>query len=192
MADSRIKSASEILSAFFDRDLVRRGEYYALFDRSWKSIAGGRLAPHSKPIDIKHGVLIVETEHQGWMQLLQLQQDRMLGEIQRRFPDLGVRSIAFRLGNAEGLGGISRGRDAAADASRSEVPLAATAEAPREDKRLFQPKAPGGAGRNEVSQAQPKDRSTVPPETPSKTSPSSVLPGELRDIFEKIRKNIRR
>ena len=81
MADSRIKSASEILSAFFDRDLVRRGEYYALFDRSWKSIAGGRLAPHSKPIDIKHGVLIVETEHQGWMQLLQLQQDRMLGEI---------------------------------------------------------------------------------------------------------------
>lgn len=177
MADSRIKSASEILSAFFDRDLVKQGEYYALFDRSWKSIAGARLAPHTRPVEIKHGVLIVETEHQGWMLLLQLQQDRMLGEIQRRFPDLGVRSLAFRLGEAESTDRISRNSDstgaapphevlnAAADAvttEASEAPEAATA-APQ--------KAPAGA--------------TAAP-------PSSSLPGELQDLFEKIRKNLRR
>jgi hypothetical protein len=41
--------------------------------------------------------LIVEAEHQGWMQLLQLDQDRILAEIQRRFPELEIRGIGFRL-----------------------------------------------------------------------------------------------
>ena len=100
MADSRIKSVSELLSAFFDQDMAKKGEDYAGFSRSWKSIAGPRLGEHSHPSDLRHGLLIVESEHQGWMQLLQLQQDKMLEEIQRKFPDLGVTGMAFRLGKA--------------------------------------------------------------------------------------------
>jgi hypothetical protein len=163
MADSRIKSASEILSAFFDQELVKQGEYYALFDRSWKNIAGARLAPHSRPTEIKHGVLFVETEHQGWMQLLQLQQDKMLSEIQRRFPDLGVRSMAFRLGDTDGLEKNARSAGAAMAATKSEPLDRARAAAMSEAPDAKVPK-----------------------------SPSSALPGELQDLFEKIRKNIRR
>ncbi len=167
MADSRIKSASEILSAFFDQELVKQGEYYALFDRSWKNIAGARLAPHSRPTEIKHGVLFVETEHQGWMQLLQLQQDKMLSEIQRRFPDLGVRSMAFRLGDTDGLEKNARSAGAAGVVPSSGA--LNTAEAAESSK------VPNTAQNTEVSKP-----------------PSSVLPGELQDLFEKIRKNIRR
>ena len=54
------------------------------------------------PSDIKRGILIVEAEHQGWMQLLQLQQDRILEEIELKFPDLKIRGIAFKLGNPGG------------------------------------------------------------------------------------------
>ena len=100
MVDSRIKTVSELLSSFFDQDLIKKGELYSGFGHSWKAIVGARLGEHSKPTDIKHGILIVETEHQGWMQLLQLQQDRILEEIQRRFPDLKIRGIAFRLGGS--------------------------------------------------------------------------------------------
>ncbi len=176
MADSRIKSASEILSAFFDRDLVKQGEYYALFDRSWKNIAGARLAPHSRPTEIRHGVLFVETEHQGWMQLLQLQQDRMLDEIQRRFPDLGVRSLAFRLGNAEGSDRDFRRENAAGEAPLPETAGAAAAAptAPVASTARTEPEAPSAAA------------------TPAAPAASSPLPGEIRDMFEKIRKNIRR
>lgn len=161
MADSRIKSASEILSAFFDRDLVKQGEYYALFDKSWKTIAGARLAPHSRPVDIRHGLLIVETEHQGWIQLLQIQQDKMLGEIQRRFPELGVRTMAFRLGDAKeaGLQKVARVElkaDDSADTQKGQVES-----------------QPVTADKEEKSSA-----------------PSTVLPRELKDLFEKIRKNI--
>ncbi|PKL05923.1 MAG: hypothetical protein CVV53_06980 [Spirochaetae bacterium HGW-Spirochaetae-9] len=99
MADSRIKSVADLLSSFFDKDLAREGQQFSGFGRAWKAIAGARLGEHSHPADIKHGILIVETEHQGWTQLLQLQQDRILEEIQRRFPDLGIRGIAWRLGN---------------------------------------------------------------------------------------------
>jgi len=102
MADSRIKSVSDLLSSFFDKDLVKEGQQFSGFGRSWKAIAGARLGEHSHPADIKHGILIVETEHQGWTQLLQLQQDRILEEIQRRFPDLKIRGIAWRLGNGPG------------------------------------------------------------------------------------------
>ena len=158
MADSRIKSASEILSAFFDRDLVKQGEYYALFDRSWRSIAGARLAPHTRPVEIRHGVLFVETEHQGWMQLLQLQQDRMLEEIQRRFPDLGVRSMAFRLGDREGL---------------PEAPPVAAAAAQEASDTAAAAAQEGSDGAAAAAQR-------------------PTLPGELQDLFEKIRKNLRR
>ncbi|MDX9826467.1 MAG: DUF721 domain-containing protein [Spirochaetia bacterium] len=184
MADSRIKSASEILSAFFDRDLVKQGEYYALFDRSWKSIAGQRLSPHSRPTEIKHGVLIVETEHQGWMQLLQLQQDRMLSEIQRRFPDLGVRSIAFRLGNSDGLERLPRGRKAQVEALPPESKPDAGAEAPQEDKMAEPSEARTEQAQGGRAEAEAKTKAAPP-------SPSA-LPREIRDLFEKIRKNIRR
>ncbi|MFZ3110057.1 MAG: DUF721 domain-containing protein [Rectinemataceae bacterium] len=102
MADSRIKSVSDLLSSFFDKDLFKESQQFSGFGRSWKAIAGARLGEHSHPADIRHGILIVETEHQGWTQLLQLQQDRILGEIQRRFPDLKIRGIAWRLGNEAG------------------------------------------------------------------------------------------
>lgn len=161
MADSRIKSASEILSAFFDRDLVKQGEYYALFDKSWKTIAGPRLAPHSRPVDIRHGLLIVETEHQGWIQLLQIQQDKMLGEIQRRFPELGVRTMAFRLG----------------DATEARLQKAARVELKADDSA-------------DTQKGQVESQSVTENKEEKACAPSTTLPRELKDLFEKIRKNI--
>lgn len=97
MADSRIKSASELLSSFFDADLAAKGREYSGFSKSWRTIAGPRLGEHTKPVDIRHGILIIEAEHQGWMQLLQMEQDRLLQEIGVKYADLGIRGIAFRL-----------------------------------------------------------------------------------------------
>lgn len=101
MADSGAKSVSELLSAFFDHDMAAKGASYSGFGRAWKTIAGTRLGEHSRPADIRHGILIVEAEHQGWMQLLQLQQDHILEEIKRRFPELEIGGIAFRLSHGD-------------------------------------------------------------------------------------------
>ena len=98
MDDSRIKAAREVLSAFFDEEKLRRGGRYAEFFSSWKSLVGEQLAAHSHVSDVKNGVLIVEAEHPGWIQLLQLRQSAILRGLEARFPELGLRSIAFRLG----------------------------------------------------------------------------------------------
>jgi hypothetical protein len=97
MGDSRIKDVSALLAAFFDGDKLRRGEGYANFFSSWEKIVGPRLAAHSKVADIDKGFLIVEAEHPGWIQLLQLRQSSILEDVARRYPELTLRGIAFRL-----------------------------------------------------------------------------------------------
>ena len=165
MADSRIKTVSELLSSFFDQDMVKKGELYSGFGNSWKVIAGSRLGEHSKPADIRHGILIVETEHQGWMQLLQLQQDRILEEIQRRFPDLKIRGIAFRLGE-------------------SGVPAGASASMPGRVSGLRPPEsAPESAAEKEVEKEAEKAMD-------EKAGQETKLPQDMVAMFARIRKNI--
>lgn len=97
MDDSRIKDVSSLLRAFFDDETAKKGGRYAEFFSSWKGIAGDRLAAHSKVADIDHHNLIVEAEHPGWIQLLQLRQSEILAAVSRRFPELELRGIIFRL-----------------------------------------------------------------------------------------------
>ena len=101
MDDSRVKKASELLSAFFDSEIAAKGASYVELSDSWRSIAGTRLGDHSQPKEIRHNMLIVEAVHSGWIQLLQLHQEKILAEVQRRYPDLGIKSISFVIGNGQ-------------------------------------------------------------------------------------------
>jgi hypothetical protein len=97
MDDSRIKNVSSLLSSFFDEEKLRRGERYSDFFSSWPALVGERLAAHSRVADVDKGFLVVEAEHPGWIQLLQLRQSAILEAVARRFPELGLRGIVFRL-----------------------------------------------------------------------------------------------
>jgi hypothetical protein len=100
MDDSRIKSARELLEAFFDEEKLRRGRGYAEFFSSWKFLVGEQAAAHSRVADVNNGILVIETEHPGWIQLLQLRQKAILDGIEARYPELNLRSIVFRVGSA--------------------------------------------------------------------------------------------
>ena len=54
-------------------------------------------AVHSRIRELERGVLLVEADHPGWIQLLQTKQADLLSTVQRRYPELGIRLIAFRL-----------------------------------------------------------------------------------------------
>jgi len=97
MDDSRVKDISALLSAFFDEGKRREGEGYAGFFGSWKRIAGERLAAHSRVKDIENDILVVEADHPGWIQLLQLRQSELLNSARALFPALTIRGISFRL-----------------------------------------------------------------------------------------------
>jgi len=54
-------------------------------------------AVHSRIKELEHGVLFVEADHPGWIQILQTRQAELLLAVQRRCPKLSIRGIAFRL-----------------------------------------------------------------------------------------------
>lgn len=118
MDEYRIKDIGTLLSAFFDEAKLRRGGRYAQFFESWRAVVGDRLASHSRVVDLDKGILIVEAEHPGWIQMLQLRQTKTLDELSARFPDLGLRGIAFRLA---GSGHRAATSDAVDESDRSSV-----------------------------------------------------------------------
>jgi len=54
-------------------------------------------AVHSRIKELERGVLIVEADHPGWIQILQTKQAELLQAIQQKCPKLDIRVIAFRL-----------------------------------------------------------------------------------------------
>lgn len=133
MDDSRIKDVSKLLEAFFDRETLQAGGRYVAFVGDWRHIAGGHLADHSRPLDLKNGILIVGAEHPGWIQLLQMKQESILARVRAEYPELDVRGIAFRLADPRG----SPAAPAAADpaAGKPSIPEPAAPERPATETR---------------------------------------------------------
>jgi hypothetical protein len=111
MDDSRVKDVSSLLSAFFDEEKLKRGEQYQKFFSSWTAVVGSRLAAHSRVADVNKGFLIVEADHPGWIQLLQFRQSEILEDVAKRFPQLGLKGIAFRLREKPGEKSDARSED---------------------------------------------------------------------------------
>jgi len=89
--------AGDILKSFLSFYHLDRGEAYVSFFSRWREIVGDDLASHARTVDIKKGALVVEVDHPGWMQLLQIKQAEILKTIERRYPDLRIRYIHMRL-----------------------------------------------------------------------------------------------
>ena len=54
-------------------------------------------AVHSKIKELERGTLVIEADHPGWIQILQTKQRGLLSAVQRRYRELDIRGIAFRL-----------------------------------------------------------------------------------------------
>jgi len=96
MDDLRARKASEIIGAILSPDVAAKAGSWSRFFGSWERAAGERLSAHSRPVDVRNGIVIVEADHPGWVQLLQLEQKRILDAIKRSFPELGISGIAFK------------------------------------------------------------------------------------------------
>ena len=58
---------------------------------------GMNLYTHSRIIDLKNNILLVETDHPGWIQTLRMYQKYILTGLKRGVPELKIASLAFRL-----------------------------------------------------------------------------------------------
>jgi hypothetical protein len=95
MDDFRVKKAADILSRFFDETTLQAAAQFETVRSTWRQIVGQRLADHSRPKSVLRRTLLIAADHAGWIQLLQMDQARILARIAKYYPELEVTSLAF-------------------------------------------------------------------------------------------------
>jgi hypothetical protein len=177
MEDSRIKQVSQLLGTYFDKKTLAAAKDYVGFLDSWPMIAGQRLSDHSRPVDIRHGMLIIETDHSGWIQLIRLEQERILREISRRFPELEVTAMSIRIGNEEKR--FPGEESIAGNETRHGLDAAPTEDISPVETTSSQNSVPEWAEMDDTEEGAGKRRTRF-----------SEIPPELKDMFDRIKKNI--
>jgi hypothetical protein len=160
---NHMEKAGDLLSSFFNEELLKTARGYSALFSSWKPLVkeqfgpkmGDKLAAHSRIKELERFILRIETDHPGWIQILQTKQHLLLEAFRRRFPSLNIRGLSFRLSrngeafgteneadSAEGAAGPEEGRPAEVSARLPESPAVFPAELPA----VFPAKLPAEAG----------------------------------------------
>jgi hypothetical protein len=96
-----MKRAGEYLGAIIDANLYSKAKTYSGFFSSWgriTQICGVDAAgAHSRVRELEKGVLVVEADHPGWVQILQTKASQIIGVARRLFPELDIRGVSFTL-----------------------------------------------------------------------------------------------
>lgn len=94
---SEMKKAGDILKTYFDRSVLAEGEKYLRFFSAWDQIVGPDISSHAKAVDIVHSSVLVEVDHPGWLQMLQMRERSVIQMLHQRFPELKITGIRYRL-----------------------------------------------------------------------------------------------
>ncbi len=84
--------------------LEKNNKFYS----SWKTVVtkisragdsnfGQKLYDHSSIVNVKNGILLVETDHPGWSQMMQFYTKFILKGLKMYIPEMQIDSIAFRV-----------------------------------------------------------------------------------------------
>lgn len=109
-SDDNVVKASAMIEAAFTNIEKSKFEqsgsilkYWRIVLESIKSSArngenlGKNLASHSRVIDLKNGILLVEADHPAWIQTLKIYQKYIIKGLNMRISNLKISSMAFRL-----------------------------------------------------------------------------------------------
>lgn len=93
-----MKSVGEVLREYLrERGWLKANPYEPLF-REWSSIVGEALSGHVRLVDVLDGVLVVEADHPGWLQMVQLRKQAILEAARARAPEATVVGLRARVG----------------------------------------------------------------------------------------------
>jgi hypothetical protein len=114
MNNFNIVNASDIISAVTNFSNSSDNEIVTVWNKvvskigykegvtdSDNNFIGKRLASNSHVVDLKNGVLLVETNHSGWIQYLRMYQNFILKGLKWSLPNLKITSLAFRVRGSE-------------------------------------------------------------------------------------------
>lgn len=90
------RKAGDVLRDFLkERGWPTDDPYGPLF-RGWEDIAGPDLGPRSRVVEVENGVVLVEVDHPGWLQMLQLRKRALLEAARKAVPLCRIEDIRGR------------------------------------------------------------------------------------------------
>lgn len=61
---------------------------------SWSYIVGEQIASHSRLVDIKNNIAIIETDHNGWAQQILLKKREILKKFKKKYAELAIKNLS--------------------------------------------------------------------------------------------------
>ncbi|MFP4618127.1 MAG: DUF721 domain-containing protein [Spirochaetaceae bacterium] len=162
MDSNSLKSAGEILKALLDKNQSEQAREYYRFFSAWDEIVGENLAGRARAKELKGKTLIVEVDHPGWIQLLEMRRARILHELNERFPDLQIEKIRFY------VSGDQNARSNHKDRTQGDTP------------KTPQPEGPGS----------PESQSTEKPRRPEKPQEKPESKARLDSVLRRLGSHI--
>ncbi|MDR2783624.1 MAG: DUF721 domain-containing protein [Treponema sp.] len=131
-----MKRAGDLLSVFFDEYTGRNARSISKVFTSWAAIAKEQRIPaavdHAQIVELERNIVLIEADHPGWIQILQTKQQELLESFRRRFPELTINGVSFRLSRGAIQAREDDGGDAF-DASKDPVAYDSRATPPDDD-----------------------------------------------------------
>lgn len=107
--ETDIISSREMIQRVFTNIEQSKAEQSNRMTAIWKKIVtsihgcGPNLYDHSRIIDLKHGILLIETDHPGWNQMFQLNTKYILTGLKRYCPEMGIEMLSFYVKGTKGV-----------------------------------------------------------------------------------------
>jgi hypothetical protein len=97
MLDDDFSKAGDVLKRFFDSISENNYSEYSVLIKNWENIAGRDLGQAIKPVDIIDNLLILKTDHPGWVQKFKFREKAILKEIKKKYPELEIKGIRISI-----------------------------------------------------------------------------------------------
>lgn len=95
--------SAQMIMKVFNNLSAQDMEEYGKAQKAWQetvskiSVNGEKLAAHSSVADLKNGILLIESDHPGWNQMLQMHKKFILTGMNRLCGGMKIESLAFKV-----------------------------------------------------------------------------------------------
>ncbi|MCX7031165.1 MAG: DUF721 domain-containing protein [Spirochaetes bacterium] len=97
-----MRKVGDVLRDFLkERGWPAEDPYAPLF-RGWEEIAGPDLGSRSRVVEVEDGVIVVEVDHPGWLQMLQLKKRSLLKAARQAVPRGRIEDLRGRMSGPAG------------------------------------------------------------------------------------------
>lgn len=90
------KTTQEVLSLLLSRLHIDDSNPLFAINQGWMEIIGPDIATHTKIMDLRGNVLVIQADHPTWASMVMMRRKQILSRLKAQFPELGVTQIQVR------------------------------------------------------------------------------------------------